>query len=228
MGSTRTATKRLLGYGGAAVAAAAALFAAVVVAAAPASAQTAAVDTSGLAAGPYSTMHAKVERTIFNVDVIRVVVRFDQPTQQRIASLARGKSFSTAISKQIAVAASQAPNAFAQTTFLRNVSVDEYVREASKDLARAAKAGMLSQSDYQAAVSDLRKDFASIKARGFHEGDRLLYRVRPDSVRKVVVSSDGKVLVDKTATGSGRAHAVLDAYFAPGSTLRDRLIKSIF
>jgi hypothetical protein len=70
--------------------------------------------------------------------------------------------------------------------------------------------------------------FAAVKERGYKEGDRVLYRVKPDSLRTVVVAKDGAVLVDKTDQDKEALRVVLASYFAPKSDFREPLLKSFF
>jgi hypothetical protein len=70
--------------------------------------------------------------------------------------------------------------------------------------------------------------FAAIKERGYEHGDRLLYRVRADSVRMVVVSEKGKIYVDTTDVGKDAPRVVMASYFAPRSDFREPLLRSLF
>jgi hypothetical protein len=47
-------------------------------------------------------------------------------------------------------------------------------------------------------------------------------------LRSVVVSADGKVLVDRTDNGKDPPSVVMACYFAPKSDFRELLIKSLF
>ena len=67
----------------------------------------------------------------------------------------------------------------------------------------------------------------AIKERGYERGDRLLYRVRADSVR-IVVSEKGKIYVDTTDVGKDAPRIVMASYFAPRSDFREPLLRSLF
>lgn len=190
-------------------------------------AQRAGIDTSGLASGPFSTMDAKVERTFLRVDVARVHVRLDEPTRQKLEALVRTSPRSAAQRDQIARAAARAQDAFATLTFLRDVSLSEFLHDGQRDLERARRAGMLDPQSHQQASQALGRAFSFLGSRGFRKGDQLRYRARPDSLRTVLVTRSGQVLMDKLDRGPAFPRALLAGYFAPRSTLRDPLLRSL-
>lgn len=186
------------------------------------------VDTSGLASGPFSTMDAKVERTFLGVDVARVLLRVDEPTRRQLEGLIRQSPRSTAQKDQVARTAARGENAFARLIFLRNVSVSEFLHDGQRDLQHAARARMLDPQSYQVASQAFAHAFLFLRSRGFRKGDQLLYRVRPESLRTVLVSATGQVLMDKLDRGAAFPRALMASYFAPGSTLRELLLRSLY
>ncbi|HSM08267.1 MAG TPA: hypothetical protein VLA33_04535, partial [Gemmatimonadota bacterium] len=63
--------------------------------------------------------------------------------------------------------------------------------------------------------------------RGIRSGDRMLQRVRGDTLRTVYEGADGEVLLDQVDVGPERRLAVLGGYFAPGSDFRQGLVESV-
>jgi hypothetical protein len=202
-------------------------FGALLLAAGTVAAQGEGIDTSGLASGPFSTMEGKVERTFLRVDIARVYLRVDEPTRRQLEGLIRQPRGSAAQDDQVARTAARAHDAFARLTFLRDVSLSEFLHDGQRDLQRAARARMLDPQDHQIASQALARAFSFLGSRGFRKGDELRYRVRPDSLRTVLVSRDGQVLMDKLDRGAAYPRALLASYFAPSSTLRNVLLRSL-
>ena len=64
-----------------------------------------------LGQGPYASMHMLLQKTVLNINVATIDVRFDKGTQGRFAELARGKAYSTDLGHQLALAAIEAKHA---------------------------------------------------------------------------------------------------------------------
>lgn len=181
-----------------------------------------------LAQGAYSGMHMLLEKTILNVDVLTVDVRVNKATQSRFAQIAGGKPYSEGLGTQIADVAIRADDAIVQLRFMRDVSLEQWMDAVRENLQQARDAGLLSAKVQQRVSSGLPKWFAAISERGYEKGDRVLYRLRPDSLRTVVVSHDGKVLVDQLQRDKDAPRVVMASYFAPKSDFREPLLKSLF
>jgi hypothetical protein len=199
------------------------LFAGAVLAAPPS------LDAPDLASGPFSSMHMLLEKTVLSVDVLTVDVRVDKPTQERIAALATGKSYSDELGRSIAAVAIAAPNAVVQLEFKRDVSLSMWMGEVRKNLQQAKDAGLIS-AELQKKVSDgLPVTFKALESRGYKDGDRLIYRVKPGSVRTVVVGPDHvTTFIDTTDSTRDVRGVIMASYMAPGSDFRVPLLKSLF
>lgn len=184
------------------------------------------LNSKELGDGPYSTMHMLLERTFLKVDVLTLDVRFSKQSQARFAELAQGKSYSAALSQQIAQAAIESDHAVVQLRFLRDVALEKWMDVVRENLDQARNAGLVSPKVRQRVIDSLPKWFAPIRERGYEKGDRLMYEVRPDSLRTVVVAANGKILVDQNNREAEIAHVVLASYYAPGSEFREPLIRS--
>jgi hypothetical protein len=108
------------------------------------------------------------------------------------------------------------------------VDVSDFVEEAEKQLALAAEASLISREERDAGVRTLRSFFGSLVERGFEDGDRLVYRSRPDALRMVLRSSKGKTLADERVPGARSGVIVLASYLAPRTTFREPLVRSLF
>jgi hypothetical protein len=68
---------------------------------------------------------------------------------------------------------------------------------------------------------------APLADRGYQKNDRLIYSVTPDTLRTVVVSAGGQVLLDLSDHEAGARRVVMASYFAPKSDTRELLIRSL-
>ena len=181
-----------------------------------------------LATGPYSRMHMLLEKTIFNVDVLTVDLQFGAETQQRLRMLAADQRYSEQLAGRIAEAVLEAPQAYVTLEFERDVAFNRWLDGVRQSLETAWRAGMIAERNYRNVSESLPRWFDVILQRGFHEGDRLLYRVHPNRMRTLLVSNDGRTLVDQVDHGDDPRRALLAGYLAPGTDFREPLIRSLF
>jgi hypothetical protein len=181
-----------------------------------------------LAQGPYSSMHMMLQKTILKINVATVDVRFDKPAQARFTELARGQAYSEALAQQLAPVAIGAAHAVVQMQFKRDVSLDRWMGVVRDNLEQARRAGLITHDLEQRVSQGLPQWFAPLKDRGYLKGDRILYAVSPQALHTVVVSAGGQVLIDRSEADEGTRRVVLASYFAPGSELREPLLRSLF
>lgn len=186
------------------------------------------LDTRGLATGPYSRMSAKLERTFMRVDVVRVDLRFDEPTRREIEKVARGNRYSAARADRIAEAVIGAERAQAQVTFLRDVDLGMYLDGIRDDLQRAENAGMIADRSRRRWTAEPRRTLAFLEDRGFREGDRLYYDIRGTTVRTTIVDEEGRMLGDRYDRADDLPRTILAGYMAPGSNFREILVRPLF
>jgi hypothetical protein len=180
-----------------------------------------------LATGPYSRMHMLLEKTVFAVDVLTVEVRFDSATQGRFRTLARQHGDSEAFMGRMAEAAVHADEVFIRLEFKRDVALNRWVAAVRESLEKARHAGIIDESTFRHVSDNLPVWFHGIADRGFRYGDQILYRGYPDRLRTVLVTAEGKVLLDQTDAGTAPRLALLGGYFAPGTDFREPLIRSL-
>lgn len=191
-------------------------------------ARDAPVDRSGLAQGRLAKLHALFEATIFQVDVLTVEVTVDAETQRALAVIVNGRKHTPAVEGEVVRAVVGAKEALVEARFLRDVDLSDFLDEASKQLELAARAKLVTSSERTGARERLRRLLVRVESRGFEDGDRLLYRIRPGALRVLLRSARGEVLVDERVS-EGRAGAiVLASYLAPGHELRTLLVGSLF
>jgi len=181
-----------------------------------------------LGQGPYATMHMLLQKTVLNINVATIDVRFDKGTQGRFAQLAGGKAYAPDLGHQLALAAIEAKHAVVVMQFKRDIPLNRWIGVVKDNLEQARKAGLLARDVEQRVGDSLATWFGALKDRGYEKDDKLIYAVMPDSVRSVVVSKGGQVFVDRVDPGHEGRRVVLGSYFATGSEFREPLLKSLF
>ena len=192
-----------------------------------ASAQQPSMDHRGLGVGTCATMSMLLEKTIFNVDVMRLKIEFDKTTAAKFKRFAQGKRYSAAIEKKVSNIAYQVENAYVSSHFERDISLEDFVDAVRTSLSHAQKAGMIRRASQRKVSKKLPIWFGFLKKRGIKQGDRVLYRVRPNSLRTVYMSVDGKKLLDQVDRGKDPRLALLSGYFAPRADFREGLARSV-
>lgn len=177
------------------------------------------MDRDELATGAFSRMHMLYERTIFNVDVLTLEMRFDQPTQRTFREMARGRSYTDDLAERIATAAVDAENVFLEVRFERGVGLDRWVDGVRENLRMARVWGLIDETTYRHVSEQLPHWFRSIAERGFREGDRILYRAYPDRLRTVLKRIQPNVRLTLVDRRSPDLQAVLQIDLNKAETL---------
>lgn len=180
-----------------------------------------------LANGPFSHMHMLLEKTVLKVDVAKIEVAVDKPTQEKLAAAAAGKTFSPALESELAKIVLKADEAIIQMKFVRDVSLNQWIDGVRESLDKAVAAGLLSPALKKQVSDGLPTWFKAAEARGLKVGDRIIYRVRANSLRSMIVQNDGKIVVDRTDEGADKGDMTLASYFAPGTDYRTLLLQSL-
>ncbi len=181
-----------------------------------------------LPAVPYGSMSTLLEKSIFKVDVLTLEVRVDQGTSRLLGDVARGREYSDEVADSIAAIAIAAPEVLAQITFVREISLDQFLDGTDRDMRRAVDAHWLEQQDYERIKQSLPQWFAFLEERRLLKGDEITYHIRGDSLTTVYRGVDGTVLLAQTDVGQGARESVLGTYFAPKSSFRSGLVRSLF
>jgi hypothetical protein len=186
------------------------------------------LDSPELARGPFASMHMLLQKTILSINVATIEVRVDKPTQTRLAGIASGQQYSEALAQQLANVTIGAERAVVQMRFKRDISLKRWMGVVRENLEQARKAGLINADLERQVGQGLPEWFSALKDRGYEKDDRLVYALGPDSLRTVVVSAGGQVLVDRSDREQGTRRVVLSSYFAYGSEFREPLLRSLF
>jgi len=172
-------------------------------------------------------MHMLLEKTILAVDVAKIEVRVDPKTEKNFERIKRGKAYSPALEKKLARAMFAAKFAVFELKLVRDITLDQYITGVRESLVEARDAGLISEALRKRVSAGLPKWFRAAKERGLRKGDRVLYKITPSQLRTVVVTREGHVSVDRTDAGADKRMILLGSYFAPGSSYRELLLRSL-
>lgn len=185
-------------------------------------------DTTSLATGPYTRMHALLERTIFGVDILTLNIRVDEETARELERIATGNDYSELRANSVAAVMVGARDVFIRMCFHRGISLDQLLDGIRENLVSARDAGIVSPGTYEMVSDSLGPWYAPLEDRGIRDGDSMLYRIQGDSLRVVYRDVDGRILLNQLRVSRSRSLAVLGGYFAPGAELREDLVRSLF
>lgn len=189
--------------------------------------QEAALDTASLAEGPWSTMRTLLERTIFQVNVLELTVRLGPDPADRIEALAGARLPREVFEDSAARIGARATDALARLDFRRTVGLGRFAEAVRSNLDRAAADGYLSEGEARAIGDSIPRWFAFLGERPIREGDRIVYRIRGDTLRTLFLRADGERRLDQTDVGPEHRLAVLGSYFARESDFREGLLASL-
>jgi len=190
-------------------------------------AQVPGMDPGDLGRDPYGRASFVLRKTIFNFDVLFVEIRFGRDTASALAALAASRKPGPELTALIASRAYVAEDAFVEIEFKRDVSLDQFLDGVRQNLERARRANMIDEADFRRISSAMPRWFAFLEDEGIKKGDRIFYRIRPDSLRTVYIDRTGRLRLDQTNPGATPGRPVLGSYFAPGSDFRDGLVNSL-
>ncbi|HEU4577502.1 MAG TPA: hypothetical protein VFS67_04555 [Polyangiaceae bacterium] len=173
-------------------------------------------------------MHLLLEATIFKIDVLTIDVRVGKAVQRRFDEVIGRRSYSPELARELEKVALGADELLIQVRFVRKVSFQQWLYGALDNLTRAEQAQLISPELRRRVEARLAVAFGALQERGYERGDRLFYRVRPDALRTVLVSDDGRVHLDITDTGKEPGYVVRASYFTPNGVFREPLLRSLF
>lgn len=174
----------------------------------------------------YAYMETLLEKTIFRVDVLTLEVWIGGAAATPLRAL-RGAGTSEALRDSVARLAVNARDAWARITFVRGVSLGQFLGGIEDNMRRAVTAGLLDQADAAMILDSLPHWFTMVEERGILKHDRLIYRITGDTLRTWFIAHDGATLLDQTDVGPERRLSVFGSYFAPKSEFRKGLTTSL-
>lgn len=192
-----------------------------------ASAQVERVDEDRFGSSPYGSMSMLLEKTLFQIDVVRVEMQFPRETARTFAEVVDGRSYSEVLADSVAQIAFEAPELRVRVTYQRAVGLDRYLQAVRENLEKARAAGYLSPQQYDTISDSLRSWYGPLADRGFREGDELIYDLTRDTLHVRLRSREGDDLITLRQVGRRSRLGVLGGYLAPGTDFREPLIRSL-
>ncbi|UCF38363.1 MAG: hypothetical protein JSU96_05795 [Acidobacteriota bacterium] len=160
-------------------------------------------------------------------EIARIEICFGASTSSELKRLSTGRELSAELEDQIAGIAFNADDVLIRVEFKRNLSLDRLLSELRRNVRMVHQAGIIDPYIYRETIGNLPRWYDFLESRGPKEGDQMLYRVGGDGLRAQYLR-DKQVLGDQFFTGSVRRDTILGGYFAPKSSYRKDLIRSLF
>jgi hypothetical protein len=177
-------------------------------------------------AAPFLTARTLLEKTIFKVDVLTLELWLGPETVARLAPLLP-LSNSNEAREAAARIAGDSRDAWAELIFQRSIGLNQFLGGIDENMRRARDAGLITSEGYDLVATGLPRAFAPLDQDGIAAGDRILYRVRGDTLRTVYQRETGELVVDQTDIGPERRLSLLGSFFVAGSDFRPGLLESL-
>jgi hypothetical protein len=180
---------------------------------------------TGRLADATARLHAVLEKTFLDVDVLALDVCLDAEALHRIDQITaarRTKALEDSVTRTVLDAAA----VFGTIRFLRNVSYSQFIGGIIEEQQHAVKAGLLADSTYRNVSAALPQWFSFLENRGIRKNERVIYDIRGDTIRSMYIDLAGERLLDRSDVGYWRRTSVLATWLAPGSGFRGDLMRS--
>jgi len=169
-----------------------------------------------------------LEKTIFKVDAVRLNLTIRDETPNRVAALVTGRADPRAWSDSVAALYLGADQALVRMTFLRSFGLDRFLNANSDVMEKLAKAGLLTQEEFEHLDAENRARFEVLAGDGVRDGDMIEHELRGDTVTTRYTDVTGTVLIDGFLVGSQERTVLLGSLFGPESEFRKGLLDQVF
>jgi hypothetical protein len=173
-------------------------------------------------------MRMCLERTLLNVNVISVRVRFGVGAQRQIRALASGREYSDRLAARIARAAVHADEAQAVLHFQREVELEQFLTSLHKGAREATEVGWINSTTATRLRGYLSDWFGPLRGRNFQKDERLVFGGVGSRLTMRLLDRSGKLLIHRRVEFRNATTAMLAFFYVPGSDLREPLIRSLF
>lgn len=167
------------------------------------------------------------EASVFKVDVMRVVVRVDEPTADAVRVMTSNTPRSAPLEDQVARRYQAASTAAVEVEFLMGMSGETFVGNTTRSLRGLVRDGVMPEEATERLAAEAGERFGFLNTAGVRPADRIRYDVVADTVTTTYLRGD-QVLMHDRQVGSLRRNAVLASYFAPSSGFRHGLLQQVF
>jgi hypothetical protein len=180
-----------------------------------------------LPALPFGSLEMLLEKTIFQIDVVRVAIRLDESGAERLAPLAAADGYGESLADTVAAVVLSTPDVDVDLRFVHGASRKQFLNGARNSMKRVVRAGWITEAQARDLGEKLPRWYGFLEDRGVKVGDVMRYRVRGDTIRYLYTGVEGETLLDFTGDDPHDRFAVLGSYFAPGSEFRKKLVSSL-
>jgi hypothetical protein len=178
------------------------------------------------ASDPTLILSTKLEKTIFQVDVLTLEIRLGPESGPRLHALADQTGDRTALADSVTRIVLTAPRAWVRMEFLRATGQRRFLDGIQSNMRKARDAGIMTGEHYRDVSRDLPVWYDFLRRRGVHKGDLILYEIQGDTLQTTYRGDDGSILLDLTQHDPQAREGVLGSFLAPGSDFRDGLVRS--
>jgi hypothetical protein len=177
-----------------------------------------------------ATMAHLVERTILKVDVLVLTVRVDPTAAGELSRLLDARSkYDRDDEDAVAAIVAGSDEGVAEIEFLRGISLDQFLEGVRDDMGSALDADWIDRETFTTITTGLPEWFSFLADRGIKEGDVLTYHATGDSLRTTYREvGESRLTFDRTDVGEQNVRALWGGYYAPGSSFREGLTRSLW
>ena len=169
-----------------------------------------------------------LEKTLFEVDVLRLQLILDEQTGRDVEKILGGAKLTRDLENAAADRYLEARSADVTVELLRPVTYEQLIEGFSKTQERISSFGLFDEATGEAIAKDTMSRFAFLRERGMEKGDLIQYVLRGDSLYSIYTRADGAVELNDIRVGQERRLSLLGGYFVPKTNFRDRLIDQLF
>lgn len=169
-----------------------------------------------------------LERTIFEVDAVRLELTVTGDTPDQVAELVRAQPDPRSSSDAVAGLYLAADDAQIRMTFLRSFSLGRFLGANRDVMERLTRAGILSDEEFQMLDAENADRFQVLAADGIRDGDRIEHQVRGDTVATRYIDVTGAVRIEELRIGAEHRRVLVGSLFGPGSGFRKGLLDLVF
>ncbi len=176
---------------------------------------------AGLGETPQSVLSYLFEVTFMKIDIAVVEAMLSQGVATEVAALVDQKD-------RVDLAANllfdSETIAFGMT-FQREGGLGKFIKGIQVNLERAMKVGLITAEQHVLVRDEFNALMDPHDERGAFKGDRLLFRIEPQSVRMIFLGVDDELLVDSTSENNAWVRGIKGVFLGKDSKLRTKLIQ---
>jgi hypothetical protein len=177
--------------------------------------------SAGLGESPESVLSYLFEVSFMKIDIAVVEAMLSQDAANEMNALADQKE---RVDQAAQLLFDTETIAFGMT-FQRDGGIGKFIKGIQVNLERAMKVGLITAEQHALVRDEFNALMEPHDERGAHKGDRLLFRIDPQSVRTIFLGVDDDLLVDSTSENEAWVRGIKGVFLGKDSKLRKKLIE---